>query len=66
MNATATAPTTAGLPRPPASATALPYACQRCGRRHQLSKADPVKCLSCNHRILYKVRTTHSVIIEVD
>ena len=66
MNATATA-TAAGLPsRTSLSATTLPYACQRCGRRHQLSKTDPVKCLSCNHRILYKVRTTHSVVIEVD
>ena len=47
-------------------ARTLPYACQRCGTRHQLSKADPIRCTACNHRILYKVRTTHTVVIEVD
>ena len=49
-----------------APARTLPYACQRCGTRHQLSKADPIRCTACNHRILYKVRTTHTVVIEVD
>ena len=51
---------------PFATTTTLPYACQRCGQQHQLTRADPIKCQSCDHRILYKVRTTHSVVIEVD
>ena len=47
-------------------AAGLPYFCQRCGHRHQLMKNDPIKCARCYHRIFYKGRTTHSVVIEVD
>ena len=48
------------------AAAGLPYFCQRCGHRHQLMKNDSIRCTLCYHRILYKGRTTHSVVIEVD
>ena len=64
-DANASADADADTPRC-AAAAGLPYFCQRCGHRHQLMKNDPIKCTRCYHRILYKGRTTHSVVIEVD
>lgn len=50
----------------PAPPRTLPYSCQKCGTMIQLARQDPVRCPNCDHRILYKVRTIQSVVIEVD
>ena len=52
--------------QPPSMSSTLPYSCQKCGTVIQLGRQDPVRCPKCDHRILYKVRTIQSVVIEVD
>ena len=61
----ATFDTCAVLPGATAPKT-LPYSCQKCGTVIQLGRQDPVRCPNCDHRILYKMRTIKSVVIEVD
>lgn len=54
------------LPTSSAAPLSLPYSCQRCGKIHQLTRKDPIKCTSCRHRIMYKLRTISTVVIDVE
>jgi DNA-directed RNA polymerase subunit RPC12/RpoP len=40
--------------------------CQSCGHLHHLKRQDPIKCLRCQHRIMYKLRTAATVVVRAD
>ncbi|KAF2401443.1 polymerase II polypeptide K, 7.0kDa [Trichodelitschia bisporula] len=40
------------------------YSCGDCASKVQLKRGDPIRCLQCGHRVLYKERTTRMVQFE--
>lgn len=34
------------------------YLCGECNNKVKLKKGDPIRCVECGHRVLYKERTT--------
>ena len=34
------------------------YRCADCDTEVQISRGDPIRCVACGHRVLYKLRTT--------
>lgn len=34
------------------------YRCADCDTEVQIGRGDPIRCVACGHRVLYKLRTT--------
>ncbi|KAG9243209.1 metallothionein-I gene transcription activator [Calycina marina] len=43
---------------------ATQYKCGDCNAQMKLKRGDPIRCLDCGHRVLYKERTKRMVQFE--
>lgn len=42
----------------------MAYVCGSCHRENEIKPKDPIRCLDCDHRILYKKRTKRLVVFD--
>jgi DNA-directed RNA polymerases I, II, and III subunit RPABC4 len=40
------------------------YACGSCHKENEIKPRDPIRCIECDHRILYKKRTKRLVVFD--
>lgn len=40
------------------------YVCGSCHREIEIKPKDPIRCIDCDHRILYKKRTKRLVVFD--
>jgi DNA-directed RNA polymerase I, II, and III subunit RPABC4 len=50
----------------PTSAPSRPmvYVCGSCHKENEIKPKDPIRCIDCDHRILYKKRTKRIVVFD--
>lgn len=52
----------AGGPPPPTRP--MVYVCGSCHKENDIKPKDPIRCVDCDHRILYKKRTKRIVVFD--
>ncbi len=40
------------------------YVCGSCHKENEIKPKDPIRCIDCDHRILYKKRTKRLVVFD--
>ncbi len=40
------------------------YVCGSCHKENEIKPKDPIRCIECDHRILYKKRTKRLVVFD--
>jgi DNA-directed RNA polymerases I, II, and III subunit RPABC4 len=40
------------------------YVCGSCHKENEIKQKDPIRCIDCDHRILYKKRTKRLVVFD--
>ena len=40
------------------------YICGSCHKENEIKPKDPIRCIECDHRILYKKRTKRLVVFD--
>lgn len=40
------------------------YVCGSCHKENEIKAKDPIRCIDCDHRILYKKRTKRLVVFD--
>ncbi len=40
------------------------YVCGSCHKENEIKPRDPIRCIDCDHRILYKKRTKRLVVFD--
>ena len=42
----------------------MAYVCGSCHKENEIKPKDPIRCIDCDHRILYKKRTKRLVVFD--
>lgn len=56
--------TGAGSSGSQAASKPMVYVCASCHREIEIKPKDPIRCIECDHRILYKKRTKRLVVFD--
>ena len=49
---------------PSAPNRGMVYVCGSCHKENEIKPKDPIRCIDCDHRILYKKRTKRLVVFD--
>ena len=54
----------AGTSSAPVQNRPMVYICGSCHKENEIKPKDPIRCIDCDHRILYKKRTKRLVVFD--
>lgn len=64
MNTPGATPMQGGNVQPQAINKPMVYVCGSCHKENEIKPKDPIRCIDCDHRILYKKRTKRLVVFD--